>query len=65
MDISGVSIPAVPTAQPQPPQNVELQSAVRESVETESSNNNDSNSTNNQESGSNNSNVGGNVDERA
>lgn len=64
MDISGVSIPAVPEAQVQPPQNAEVQSAVRESAESASSNNNDSGSGEGQARRDTSSSLGNNVDER-
>lgn len=35
MDISGVSIPAVPEVQSEPPRDAQLQAAVRETAETE------------------------------
>ena len=67
MDISGVSIPAVPEAQPEPPRDAQLQVAVRETAEAEPQHNDTQSETN---SGSRNqpdpsSNLGRHVDERA
>lgn len=39
MDISGVATPAVPDVQPTPPQNAQLETAVRESSQSEPQNN--------------------------
>jgi len=67
MDISGVSIPAVPEAQSAPPRDAQLQAAVRETAETEPQQNDTQSETN---SGSERrpdptSSLGHNIDERA
>jgi hypothetical protein len=64
MDISSVSIPAVPESQVQPPQNAEVQNAVRESAESGSAKNSNADSGEKQGKSENLSTLGRHVDER-
>lgn len=66
MDISGVSIPAVPEVQQEPPRDAQLQTAVRETAQSGTAENNtqtDSSSTEGKRDES--SNVGRHIDEHA
>jgi len=66
MDISGVTIPAVPEVQTAPPRDAQLQNAVPEASQGESAQNNPQADTGASESRRDeSSNVGRNVDERA
>ncbi len=67
MDISGVSIPAVPVVQAEPPRDAQLQTAVPEAAQSESSGNNPQADTGTSSGGTRDESVtvGRNVDERA
>ena len=69
MDISGVSIPAIPEVQQQPPRDAVVQTAVKEASQTEAENHDSkggaSSSDSHQQSRESYSNLGRVVDERA
>ncbi|HEC20423.1 MAG TPA: hypothetical protein ENI97_13970 [Gammaproteobacteria bacterium] len=66
MDISGVSIPAVPEVQTEPPRDAQLASAVPEANRGESAQNNpQADAGGSQERRDTTSNIGRNIDERA
>lgn len=68
MDISGVSMPAVPEVQSEPPRDAQLQSAVPEATQNESAQNNpqaDTGSSSNDSPRDETATVGRHLDERA